>query len=85
LSAARKKLKAWEMQESFRNQVWNHAVVALDMAGPDILLGVGRAAKRGRVDAARLALEITGRHTKDDQQVTNVTIQLANIPRPSKS
>ena len=84
LATARKKLRTWEMQKSFRDLVWNHAVVALDMDSPAILAGVSRSAKRGRVDAARLALEVTGRHTKDEQAVTNVTVQIANVPRPEK-
>lgn len=83
MAAARTKLKRWEMSQEFRDQVYRHAVVELDMSTPGILIGLASRARRGRVDAARLALEITGRHTKEDQAgSTNVTINLANVPRP---
>lgn len=83
ISTASKKLRRWEMDQSFRDLVWENAVIELDMSTPQILLGVASKGKRGRVDAARLALEITGRHVpKGETPVTNVTIQLANISRP---
>jgi hypothetical protein len=83
LSQAYQKLRRWERAQEFRDLVFQHAVVQLDMETPAILVGLSKRAKRGRVDAARLALEITGRHTKEDQSsVTNVTINLANVPRP---
>jgi len=83
LQAVRTKLKRWEQQQAFRDLVWELAVVDLDMDAPAILRGVSRSAKRGRVDAAKLALEITGRHvTKGDQTAPNITIAFAGIPRP---
>ena len=83
LRAARTKLKRWESQQAFRDLVWELAVVDLDLTTPSILRGVARSAKRGRVDAAKLALEITGRHvTKGDQTAPNITIAFAGIPRP---
>jgi hypothetical protein len=83
LRAARTKLKRWENQQAFRDMVWELAVVDLDLTTPAILRGVARSAKRGRVDAAKLALEITGRHvTKGDQTAPNITIAFAGIPRP---
>jgi hypothetical protein len=81
-SQGRQKLRKWEQQKEFRDLIWQHAVVELDMSTPEILAGVSRSARRGRVDAARLALEVTGRHTKEADVATNVTIQIANIPRP---
>ena len=83
IKQATTKLRRWEMSQEFRDLVYRHAVVELDMSTPGILIGLAGRARRGRVDAARLALEITGRHTKDDQAgQTNVTINLANVPRP---
>jgi hypothetical protein len=83
LSQVRKKLKRWEQSQSFRDLIWELAVVDLDLDSPAILRGVSRSAKRGRVDAAKLALEITGRHvTKGDQTAPNITIAFAGIPRP---
>lgn len=82
-SLARAKLKRWERTEKFRDMVYEHAVIELDMETPQILQGVARRAKRGRVDAARLSLEVTGRHNpKGDQQPAQVVVQIANIPRP---
>jgi hypothetical protein len=82
LSNARSKLKRWEQQDDFRNLVYKYAVVELDMDSPGILKAVAHSAKKGRVDAAKLALEITGRHSKEDTPPTQVTIQIANLPRP---
>jgi len=83
LSTVRAKLRRWEMSQEFRDLVYRHAVVELDMSTPAILVGLARRAKRGRVDAARLALEISGRHTKDDSSApVSVTVNLANVARP---
>jgi hypothetical protein len=63
--------------------VWQHAVVELDMSTPAILRGVAAKAKRGRVDAAKLALSITGRHQEKSSDIpTAVTINLNGVPRP---
>lgn len=83
LQYANSKLRRWEQSQEFRDLIYRHAVVELDMSTPQILTGLAKRAKRGRVDAARLALEITGRHTREDERGhTNVTINLANVPRP---
>src|SRR5215469_9690468 len=80
LSSARQKLRRWEYSQEFRDLVWQYAVVDLDMDSSAILVGLSRRAKRGRVDAARLALELTGRHSKDsDTAPVNVTVNLANV------
>ena len=85
LRAARNKLRSWERQPAFRDLVWDTALTDMDLATPAILQGVTRSAKRGRVDAAKLALEITGRHvTKGDQTAPNITIAFAGIPRPTE-
>lgn len=82
-SLARSKLRRWESQQKFRDLVYQHAVVELDMEIPNVLKGVSKKAKTGRVDAARLVLEVSGRHNpKGDQQAPNITVQIANIPRP---
>jgi glucose/arabinose dehydrogenase len=63
--------------------VYASAVVKLDMSTPAILKGVAAKAKRGRVDAARLALELTGRHNpKGDQQPAQVAVIIGGVPRP---
>jgi hypothetical protein len=83
LASVGKKLRRWEYNQEFRDLVYKYAVVDLDMDTPAILAGLGRRAKRGRVDAARLALELTGRHSKDAENgPVNVTVNLANVARP---
>jgi|SRR5215471_6145675 len=83
LSHCRRKLRNWEYSQEFRDLVYRYAVVDLDMDTPAILTGLGRRAKRGRVDAARLALELTGRHSKEDAAgPVSVTVNLANVARP---
>jgi|SRR5215472_1016289 len=84
LSQARNKLRAWERTQNFRDLVWNGAVVKLDLQAPAILDGISQKAKRGRVDAARLALEVTGRHNpKGDQAPTQVQLVVTGVPRPT--
>jgi len=83
LSSVSKKLRRWEYSQEFRDLVYKYAVVDLDMSTPAILTGLATRAKRGRVDAARLALELTGRHVKDSSDApVNVTVNLANVARP---
>jgi hypothetical protein len=83
LKYVRKILRGWERDAMFRDEVYASTLAELDLQVPDILEGVARQGKRGRVDAARLVLEVTGRHNpKGDQTPTNITIQIANVPRP---
>jgi hypothetical protein len=85
IRSARSRLRAWEAKPWFRDLVWDHAVVELDMKTPQILRGVAAKAKRGRVDAAKLALGITGRYKEKDADVpAAVTINLVGIPRPER-
>jgi len=80
---AYQKLRRWERTATFRDLIYRHAVVELDLAIPDILQGVARKGKQGRVDAARLTLEVTGRHNpKGDDKPTEVTLNIAHVPRP---
>jgi hypothetical protein len=83
LKAARAKLRLWEHQQDFRDLVYTGAVVKLDLQSPAILNGLANRAKRGRVDAARLALELTGRHNpKGDQAPAQVALVISGVPRP---
>ena len=82
-SSAYRRICRWELQDSFRDLVYQHAVVKLDLAAPRILQGISRKAATGRVDAARLALELTGRHVpKGETHPTQIVLQMGNIPRP---
>lgn len=83
LATVRHKLRRWEYSQEFRDLVYKYAVVDLDMDTPGILVAMSKRARRGRVDAARLALELTGRHSKEsDNGPVSVTVNLANVARP---
>lgn len=86
VSMAQRKIRAWEKKQWFRDLVWDAAVVELDMSSGQILRGIKNKAKRGRVDAAKLALAITGRHNEKEQAVpAAVTINLVGVPRPARN
>lgn len=81
---ARLKLARWEKEQSFRDLIWNDAVVRLDLKTPKILEGMAKKAIKGNIMAARLALEITGRHNpKGEAAPTQVAVVINGIPRPS--
>lgn len=83
---ANRTLRRWEKDQKFRDAIYNASVVKLDLALPSILDGVAKKAKRGRVDAARLALEVTGRHNpKGDAVPTQIAIVVNGVPRPQRA
>jgi hypothetical protein len=85
MKQARTKLRKWERNQDFRDLLYVHATTLLDLETPRILQGVASKAKRGRVDAARLALEITGRHNpKGDVQPAQVALVISGVPRPAQ-
>ena len=61
-------------------------MVATDLATPQIMQGVVSRAKRGRVDAAKLALELAQRYTpKASDNGGNVTVVIGDgLPRPER-
>jgi hypothetical protein len=78
-------LRRWEETQWFRDHVYDYSVGLTDMAVPRILKGVRQRAERGRVDAARLALEVTGRHNPRGEQSAPAVVHLnfgGVIPRP---
>ena len=85
LRAMRAKLRDWEETQWFRDAVYDYSIQQMDLAAPKILNGVARRAKRGRVDAARLALEVTGRHNPRGEAAAPavVNLNLGGIPRPA--
>lgn len=86
LKNARLKLKRWEGEEWFRDILYDIAIIQTDLELPAVMRGVVRKARAGRVDAARLALEVTGRHTgKTDQVPTNIVLSFgSDMPRPQQ-
>jgi hypothetical protein len=80
-----KRLRRWEETQWFRDWVWNYSMVESEMEIPTILRGVRSRAKRGRVDAARLVLEVTGRHNPRGEQSAPAVVQITfggSVPRP---
>lgn len=82
---AKAKLQRWEQQQAFRDELWAKSIARLDMASGRILEGMADRAAGGRVDAARLAFELTGRHNpKGEQEGGPVQIFIADLPRPRR-
>jgi hypothetical protein len=56
-----------------------------DLQVSDILKGVVGEAKRGKVDAAKLALELTGRYTPNgDPPPSSINVHFGFLPRPER-
>jgi hypothetical protein len=81
-----RRLRHLEARKWFRDLLWERAMINADLRTPNIMAGVVRKAEEGRVDAAKLALAITGRYTEQgDVQATQVNIVFgADIPRPER-
>jgi len=86
MQLAVRRLRNLERRKWFRDLLWERAMIATDMASPRIMAGITQKATEGRVDAAKLALSITGRYTEQgDVQATQVNIVFgADIPRPER-
>ena len=85
LKLARGKIRHWMGTQKFRDLLWEETVVQLDLDTPLIVRGVSRKAMAGRVDAARLALEINGRHAPNAEvQPAQIHINFGDIPRPRR-
>lgn len=83
LRMARNRIRKWQLTDNFRDAIYDTAIIQLDLDSPLILQGISRKARAGRVDAARLALEVTGRHDpKGDAGLTHVEVSFNGIPRP---
>lgn len=84
--SARTKIRGWRREQSFRDLMYENGLRELDLAAPAIMRGVAGKAKRGRVDAARLAFELTGRHVpKGEAQPTQVHLHIEGVPRPARA
>ena len=85
LRLTRRKVRGWEESQWFRDLVYDATVARVDAQVPAILNGMARRARR-RVDAARLTLEVTGRHNPRGQEVQPAVVQIqfgGTLPRPS--
>jgi hypothetical protein len=83
LKKARNRIRSWARSQAFRDALWEEALTMVDQASGEILEGLTGAAIRGRVDAARLIFEISGRHSPHtDIQPAQVNVVLGELPRP---
>ena len=86
LQKARQRIRRWLGTEKMRDLLWEETMIGLDIDSPQIVRGIARKAKAGRVDAARLALELNGRHSPQAEVTpAQINIQFGNIPRPRRS
>lgn len=82
---ARARIRRWLSTQKMRDLLWEETMVGLDIDSPQIVRGIARKAKAGRVDAARLALELNGRHAPQAEVTpAQINIQFGNIPRPRR-
>ena len=86
LKRARYKVRSWMMSHKMRDLLWEETMIGLDLDSPQIVRGIARKAKAGRVDAARLSLEMTGRHAPQAEiQPATINIAFGDIPRPRRA
>lgn len=80
------KIRRLEQQPWFRDKLWELAIVRTDLGLSEVLEGVSREAKRGRVEAAKLVLDVTGRHSqKGDPTPSNIQVHFGYLPRPERA
>jgi hypothetical protein len=86
LQKARQRIRRWLGTQKYRDLLWEETMIGLDIDSPQIVRGIARKAKAGRVDAARLALELNGRHAPQAEVTpAQINIQFGNIPRPRRA
>lgn len=80
-----RKLKRLEKQQWFRDKLWEMAMIETDLGMVEVMKGITHEAKRGRVEAAKLVLDVTGRHTQSgDRAPANIQIHFNQLPRPER-
>lgn len=83
LKRTRARIRTWARTQKFRDAIYEEAMLRVDQKTGEILDGVVEKAIAGRVDAARLALEVTGRHSPHTEiQPAQVNVVFSGIPRP---
>ena len=86
LKKARQRIRIWMATQKMRDLLWEETMIGLDLDSPKIVRGISRKAQAGRVDAARLALEMNGRHAPQAEvQPAQINIAFGDIPRPQRS
>lgn len=80
---ARTRIRKWRQRQDFRDLVYECTLERLDNETPQMLAGILRKAKAGRVDAAKLVLELTQRHVpRGEPVIPNVQVIFEGVPRP---
>lgn len=75
--------KLQRTREDYRDFIYEQSLLRLEREIPDIFTGLTRKAKAGRVDAAKLILEVTGRHAPQTEVVpAHIHLNLTGVPRP---
>jgi hypothetical protein len=83
LKMSRTKIRHWLQSQKMRDLLWEETMIGLDLDSPRIVRGISRKAQAGRVDAARLALELNGRHAPQTEVTpAQINIQFGGVPRP---
>ena len=83
LKKARARVRSWARTQKFRDAIYEEALIRVDQRTGQIVDGITEKAIAGRVDAARLVLEITGRHSPHTEiQPAQVNVVFAGVPRP---
>jgi hypothetical protein len=79
-------LRRAEQNQMFRDALWEQALVYVDMSSFPIARAMVRHGVRGKVDAAKFALELSGRYTNNSgERSPQVTINFgSSIPRPDR-
>ena len=86
IKKVRLRIRKWLATQKMRDFIYAEAQMMLDLESPAIMRGVARKAKAGRVDAARLALELNGRHSPHTEvQPAAINIVFAGVPRPTQT
>jgi len=83
LKKSRTTLRRWFLTNKMRDAVYEHGRILLDLESTAIMRGISRKAREGRVDAARLALELNGRHAPNtEEKPAQIVLAFGNVPRP---
>jgi len=83
LKKTRHRLRNWQKTQKFRDALFEEAMIQADVRAGEIMNGVIDRAVAGRIDAARLVFEMTGRHSPHTEiQPAQVNLVFGDIGRP---
>ena len=80
---ALRKVRVWAHSQWFRDLAWEASVRQADLETGNILRGLTKTARRGRVDAAKMVMGVAGRYEeKGFGQAAQVNVVIEGVPRP---